>query len=528
MTEGSDVLIVGAGSAGCVLANRLSADPQRRVTVVEAGPSDRRLIIRMPSAFYLPVRHPKLNWGYVSEPEANLSGRRLLCPRGRVLGGSSSINGMVYVRGNAADFDRWEALGASGWNYDAVLPYFKKSQSFAGTTEPHPYRGHDGPLRVRDGTLASPLDRMFLEAAVQAGYPSSEDLNGVRQEGFGMLPMTVSEGVRASASRAYLDPARSRPNLRIVRGATVTEVSFSGNRAAGVRVKTSRGVQSLLADEVILSAGAINSPQLLMLSGIGPADELRNVGVQVRLDRQGVGKNLMDHLEVYVQQACTQPISLLPHLSLVGRARVGLRWLWSRSGPGATNHFETGGFIKSDPAGDVPDIQFHFLPAAMQYDGSAVAQCHGFQAHVGPMLSTSRGEVCLRDDNPGSAPIIRFNYMSEPDDWRVFRRAVRAAREIFAQPAFDAVRGAELRPGAEAETDADIDQFIRAHAESAYHPCGTCRMGVDEGAVVDPAGKVHGVDGLRVVDASVFPHITNGNINAPTIMVAERMADLML
>ena len=524
----ADVLIVGAGSAGCVLANRLSADPARRVTLLEAGGSDRRLMVRMPSAFYLPVRSRSLNWGYESEPEPHLDGRRLLCPRGRVLGGSSSINGMVYVRGHARDFDRWEQLGAAGWNARSVLPYFKKAQSFAGLMQADEFRGHEGPLAVTNGQLKNPLYRMFLDAAAQAGHPLSDDLNGSEQEGFGALPMTVTDGVRASAAHAYLRPAMTRANLSVVSRSMVHQVLVENRRAVGVQATVRGRLQQFRAEQVVLAAGAINSPQLLLLSGIGPADELRALGIDVLLDLPGVGRNLMDHLEVYVQQACTQPISLYRHLGLAGRARIGMQWLWNRSGLGATNHFEAGGFIRSDAGQSYPDIQFHFLPAAMQYDGSARAAQHGFQAHVGPMLSGSRGAVTLADADPTSAPRIRFNYMSQADDWRVFRTAIRAAREIFAQPAFDDVRGEELRPGQDCQSDDELDAFIRAHAESAYHPCGTCRIGDDDSAVVDTQGRVHGVDGLRVVDASIFPHITNGNLNAPVIMVAERIADLMV
>ncbi len=520
---GSNYLIVGAGSAGCVMANRLSENPDCSVVLLEAGGSDRRLMVRMPSAFYMPVRHPKLNWGYVSEPETHLNGRRLLCPRGRVLGGSSSINGMVYVRGHRDDFDRWEALGARGWNYDTVLPYFTKAQRFAGQTEPHPCKGHNGPLAVTNGKMENPLYQAFLSAAAQAGHTLRDDLNDGDQEGFGALPMTVDNGWRASAARAYLTPVRSRSNLTIETHARALRLMSCGTRVSGVEIMQRGRRRTLDADHVIVCAGAIDSPALLLRSGIGPAQDLRKLGIDVVADLPGVGQNLMDHLEIYVQQACTQPVSLYRHLSPWGRLKIGLEWLTTRQGLGATNHFEAGGFIKSEPERSQPDIQFHFLPAAMQYDGSAKASQHGFQAHVGPMLSASRGTVGLRSSNPAAAPVIQFNYMSTEADWQVFRRAIEYAREIFAQPAFAAYRGAELRPGS-----SDVDAFIREHAESAYHPCGTCRMGADPGAVVDDRGRVHGMSGLSVVDASVFPHITNGNLNAPTIMLAERMADLHL
>ncbi len=523
----SNILIIGAGSAGAVLANRLSEDPDCQVTLLEAGGSDRRLIVQMPSAFYLPVKNKSLNWGYMSEPEAQLNNRRLLCPRGRVLGGSSSINGMVYVRGNPADFAAWQALGADNWDYTNVLPYFRKAQNFEGVTGEDEYRGAQGPLAVCDGELASPLYQTFLQAAAQAGHNLSPDLNGAQQEGFGKLPMTVDKGVRASTARAYLQPARHRPNLTIHTRTHALNLLFDGNKATGVTADQRGRQKEFYADEIILCGGAINTPQLMMCSGIGPAESLKQVGIQPRLDLPGVGQNLMDHLEIYVQQACKQPVSLYKDLGLFGRAKIGLQWLVNQRGLGATNHFEVGGFIKSDASAPYPNIQFHFLPAAMQYDGSAKAEQHGFQAHVGPMLSQSRGAVTLSSSNPKKHPRIAFNYMSHPEDWQVFRQAIRAAREIFAQPAFDAYRGLELRPGAQAQSDAELDAFISEHAESAYHPCGTCRMGEDNGAVVNSEGQVHGIDHLSVVDASIFPRITNGNLNAVVIMVAERCADLI-
>lgn len=519
----SDVLIIGAGSAGCVLANRLSADPTRSVTLLEAGGADWHPMLRMPSAFYLPVRHRRYNWGYESEPEPHLGGRRLLCPRGRALGGSSSINGMVYVRGHPNDFDRWEALGAAGWSYTSVLPYFRKAQRFVG--EQNPFRGTDGPLAVTDGAMKNPLYRRFLTAAEQAGFALRDDLNDDVQEGFGPLPMTVDGGVRASTSHAYLKPVRARPNLNIVTHAFARRLTFEGQRVSGAEIDVRGSEKRFQAGQVIVCGGAINSPTLLMHSGLGSASALEALGIKVVTDLPGVGENLMDHLEIYVQQACSQPISLYKNLGLLGRARIGAQWLLARSGLGATNHFEAGGFIRSARDKPQPDIQFHFLPAAMQYDGSANARQHGFQAHVGPMLSSSRGSVRLTSGDPKDPPSIRFNYMAESEDWRVFRRAIRTARTIFAQPAFDELRGPELRPGADTESDAALDSFIREHAESAYHPCGTCRMGEGPDSVVNSRGEVHGIGGLRVIDASIFPHITNGNLNAPTIMVAEKLAD---
>ena len=526
----TDYVIVGAGSAGCVLAHRLTEDPKVHVTLIEAGGTDRRLIIQMPSAFYLPIANKKLNWGYISEPEPNMNDRRLACPRGRVLGGSSSINGMVYVRGHRADFDHWHETGANGWNYDAVLPYFRRAQSHHGVQHADPFRGHEGPLQTIDGKHSNPLYAMFLAAAEQAGHRIHDDLNGAEQEGFGPLTMTVDDGRRASSAHAYLRPVQHRPNLRVIPRAFVTRIDIAQGRARGITLRTHKGRRQIdirARKETLICAGAIGSPTLLQHSGIGPADMLKKVGVTPTLDLPGVGSNLMDHLEVYVQQACTQPISLYRDLSLFGRAKIGLQWLLSRNGLGATNHFETGGFIRSHAQASQPDIQFHFLPAAMSYDGSAKAGQHGYQCHVGPMLSPSRGHVRIHTSDPTAAPKIRFNYMSHDEDWRGFRAAIRAAREILAQSAFDEVRGAELAPGIQATSDAALDEFVREHAESAYHPCGTCKMGVDEQSVVDPQGRVHGIDALRVVDASVFPRITNGNLNAPTIMLAERMADFI-
>jgi choline dehydrogenase len=529
VTEAYDYIIVGAGSAGCVLAARLSEDPKNRVLLLEYGGSDRSVFIQMPSALNIPLNSSRYNWGYQSEPERNLDDRRINTPRGKALGGSSSINGLVYVRGNALDFERWEELGARGWAYRHVLPYFRRAETFMGGADD--YRGGDGPLATRTGQLSNPLYRAFVTAAEQAGYAASVDLNGYRQEGFGSLDMTVNGGVRASASNAYLRPAMKRGNLRVLTGALAERVILDGNRATGVRYQR-RGASEVAtaAREVILAAGAINTPQVLRLSGIGPAGELRALGIPVRHDLAGVGENLQDHLEFYFQVASKQPITLYSSMGLFARGMIGARWLLFRSGLGATNHFETGGFIRSRAGIRYPDVQFHFVPLAMSYDGKKLATEHGYQVHAGPMRSKSRGRISLKSSDPRAAPRIAFNYMSHADDWVEMRACVRLTREILLQPAFDPYRGREIQPGDDVTSDAMIDAFVRSKAESAYHPSGTCKMGRtdDPTAVVDPETRVIGISGLRVVDASIMPQITNGNLNAPTIMLAEKAADMIL
>ena len=529
MTEAAyDYVIVGAGSAGCVLADRLSEDGRSSVLVLEYGGSDRSVFIQMPAALSIPMNSKTYNWGYRTEPEPHLNGRRVLCPRGKVLGGSSSINGLVYVRGNALDFDRWEEEGAKGWAYRDVLPYFRRAESLRGGADA--YRGESGPLATSPGAKRNPLYDAFIEAGRQAGYAVSADLNGERQEGFGRLDMTVKDGVRSSTANAYLRPAMKRPNLTVVTRALATRIAFDGRRAAGVHYR--RAGSELMARarrEVILSGGSINSPQLLKLSGVGPAAELRALGVEVVADRPGVGENLQDHLEFYFQVASRQAITLYGHTGLVSRGLVGLQWLLRGRGLGASNHFEAGGFIRSRAGVRYPDIQFHFLPMAVAYDGSALAREHGYQAHVGPMRSKSRGWVRLRSPDPAEPPLIQFNYMSHPEDWVEMRACVRLTREIFAQPAFDAYRGREIQPGADCVDDAAIDAFVRERAESAYHPSCSCKMGSadDPLAVVDAQTRVIGVEALRVVDSSIMPSITNGNLNAPTIMIGEKAADMI-
>jgi choline dehydrogenase len=524
--ETFDYVIVGAGSAGCVLADRLTEDGRSSVLVLEYGGSDRSLWIQMPTALYIPMNMARYDWRYYSEPEPHLGGRRLHTPRGKVLGGSSSINGLVYVRGNALDFDGWEAEGAAGWGYRDVLPYFKRAERRAGGGDE--YRGAEGRLATRRGLLTNPLNTVWLEAGRQAGYARTTDMNGFRQEGFGEMDMTVGGGRRCSAANAYLRPAMRRRKLSVRTHALATRVLFDGRRAVGVRYERGgRSHEVRARREVILCAGSINTPQLLKLSGVGPARELAGCGIEVVHELPGVGENLQDHLEFYFQVACREPVTLYSEMTLLRRALIGMRWILTKKGLGASNHFETGGFIRSRAGVRYPDIQFHFLPLAVNYDGSALAREHGFQAHVGPMRSRSVGWVRLRSDEARDPPSICFNYMSRPEDWEEMRACVRLTREIFAQPAFDRYRGREIQPGEAVVTDEQIDDFIRAKAESAFHPCGTCRMGSasDPRAVVDSAARVIGLDALRVVDSSIMPSITTGNLNAPTIMLAEKAAD---
>ncbi|MBL8578963.1 MAG: choline dehydrogenase [Mesorhizobium sp.] len=524
----ADYVIIGSGSAGSALAYRLSEDGNHSVIVIEYGGTDYGPLIQMPSALSIPLNMPLYDWGFASEPEPHLGGRVLATPRGKVLGGSSSINGMVYVRGHARDFDHWSEQGAAGWSFADVLPYFKRMEHAHGGQEG--WRGTDGPLHVRRGSRRNPLYQAFVEAGHQAGFELTDDYNGAKQEGFGAMEQTIHLGRRWSAANAYLRPAMKRKNVSLVSG-FARRVIIENQRATGVEIETRKTIQVVKAKrEVIVAASSINSPKLLLLSGIGPAEELKRNGIEVLADRPGVGRNLQDHLELYIQQESTKPITLNSVFNPFSKALIGAQWLFFKSGLGATNHFEAAAFVRSAAGVDYPDIQYHFIPAAVRYDGKAAAAGHGFQAHVGPMRSKSRGTVTLRSPDPWAKPEIRFNYMSHPDDWRDFRHCIRLTREIFGQAAFDPYRGREISPGGQIQSDAELDDFIRAHVESAYHPCGSCKMGSasDPTSVVDPECRVIGVDGLRVADSSIFPRVTNGNLNGPSIMTGEKAADHIL
>jgi choline dehydrogenase len=521
-----DFVIVGGGSAGCALANRLSADPSVRVLVLEAGRRDWRfdLFIHMPAALPIPIGNRFYDWKYESEPEPNMNGRRISHARGKVLGGSSSINGMIFQRGNPLDFEKWARdPGMETWDYAHCLPYFKRMETcLAGADE---WRGGEGPLVLERGPATSPLFRAFFEAVQQAGFDLTSDVNGYRQEGFAAFDRNIHRGRRLSAARAYLHPVLDRPNLELRTRQFVTRVVFDGNRAIGV--ETGNG-EIVRGGEVILCGGAINSPQLLQLSGVGNPEELRAAGVEPFHELPGVGENLQDHLEVYVQHSCTQPVSVQPALKWRNRPLVGARWLFLRSGPCATNHFEAGGFARSNDEVEYPNLMFHFLPVAIRYDGSSPASGHGYQVHIGPMNSDARGSVKIRSADPREHPALRFNYLSTEQDRREWIEAIRTARQILGQPGFEPYDGGELSPGTQVESDDQILDWVRADAETALHPSCTCKMGTDELSVVDPKTmRVHGLESIRVVDASVMPHVTNANLYAPTMMVAEKAAAII-
>ena len=526
-----DVIIVGGGSAGCALAARISADASTSVLVLEAGRPDSILdpYIHMPAALTFPIGNKRYDWMYSSEPEPHMLNRRITAGRGKLLGGSSSINGMIFQRGNPLDYERWAAdPGMQDWDFAHCLPYFKRMETcLAGADE---YRGGSGPLLLERGPVGNPLFGAFFEAVQQAGYPITSDVNGYQQEGFAAFDRNVKRGRRWSAARAYLHPVMHRPNLTVRTRAQVARVIMDDTRAIGVEVlERGGGTSRFLAGEVILSGGAFNTPQLLQLSGIGDAEFLRSVGVEPVHHLPGVGQNLQDHLEVYVQHACTQPVSLNPNLKFWKRPFIGAQWLFLRSGPGASNHFEGGGFTRSNDEVDYPNLMFHFLPIAVRYDGTAPAGGHGYQVHIGPMYSDSRGSVTIRSSDPSQAPALRFNYLSTEQDKREWVEASAVARSILGQEAFAEYSGGEISPGPEVATDEQILDWVRTDGETAYHPSCTARMGTDEMSVVDPSSmRVRGVEGLRVVDASAMPYVTNGNIYAPVMMMAEKAADLIM
>jgi choline dehydrogenase len=528
-----DFVIVGGGSAGSALGNRLSADPANRVLVLEAGRNDSLwdVFIHMPAALPFPIGSRFYDWKYESEPEPNMNGRRVYHARGKVLGGSSSINGMIFQRGNPLDYERWGAdPGMASWDYAHCLPYFRRMENALAAAADDPFRGHDGPLTLERGPATNPLFQAFFEATVQAGYPRTDDVNGYRQEGFAKFDRNISRGRRLSAARAYLHPVMDRPNLTVKTRAFVGGVVFEGNRAVGVRYREGHGPARVArAGRVILCGGAINTPQLLQLSGVGNARELGALGIKVVTHLPGVGENLQDHLEVYIQHSCTQPVSIQKYMQMRYRPWIGAEWLFLRKGPGATNHFEGGGFVRSNDEVAYPNLMYHFLPIAVRYDGSAPAGGDGYQVHVGPMYSDARGSVKITSRNPRVHPALRFNYLSTEQDRREWVEAIRVTRDIMSQPAMAPFDGGEISPGASVETDEEILDWVRRDAETALHPSCTAALGTGERSVLDPATmNVRGVEGLSVVDASAMPYVTNGNIYAPVMMLAEKAADLIL
>jgi choline dehydrogenase len=531
MNKDIDYIIVGAGSAGCVLANRLSESGEYQVVLLETGGSDKNIMIQMPTALSYPMNTEKYAWQFHTEPEPYLDNRKMHCPRGKVMGGSSSINGMVYVRGHARDFDQWEEKGAAGWSYKDCLPYFKRSETwYKGEDD---YRGGNGPVATSNGNnmKLNPLYKAFIEAGQDAGYPKTSDYNGKQQEGFGPMHMTVGNGVRSSTSNAYIKPAKNRPNLTILSGVLVQRVLLKNKVARGVEYKVNGKTEKLNAiKEVILCAGSIGSPQLLQLSGIGPKEVLQGAGVEVKHHLPGVGENLQDHLEVYFQYHCKKPITLNSKLNLFSKGLIGIQWILSKTGLGATNHFESCGFIRSRAGLEWPNIQYHFLPAAMRYDGNAAMSGHGYQVHAGVNKVNSRGSIKINSSEAEAKPTILFNYLEDKQDIQDWRDCIRLTREILNQPSLDEFNAGEASPGDNINSDDEIDAWVRANVESAYHPSCSCKMGdlEDTMTVVDNEGRVNGIQSLRVIDSSIFPTIPNGNLNGPTIMLAEKMADVVL
>ena len=531
MNKDIDYIIVGAGSAGCVLANRLSESGEYQVVLLETGGSDKNIMIQMPTALSYPMNTEKYAWQFHTEPEPYLDNRKMHCPRGKVMGGSSSINGMVYVRGHARDFDQWEEKGAAGWSYKDCLPYFKRSETWCKGEDD--YRGGNGPVATSNGNnmKLNPLYKAFIGAGQDAGYPKTSDYNGKQQEGFGPMHMTVGNGVRSSTSNAYIKPAKNRPNLTILSGVLVQRVLLKNKVARGVEYKVNGKTEKLNASkEVILCAGSIGSPQLLQLSGIGPKEVLQSAGVEVKHHLPGVGENLQDHLEVYFQYHCKKPITLNSKLNLFSKGLIGIQWILSKTGLGATNHFESCGFIRSRVGLEWPNIQYHFLPAAMRYDGNAAMSGHGYQVHAGVNKVNSRGSIKINSSEAEAKPTILFNYLEDKQDIQDWRDCIRLTREILNQPSLDEFNAGEANPGDNINSDDEIDAWVRANVESAYHPSCSCKMGdlEDTMTVVDNEGRVNGIQSLRVIDSSIFPTIPNGNLNGPTIMLAEKMADVVL